>query len=230
MPPGRAPPGTQALTSKERDLQLHLTFILSHSSSYHSAPFSHPGLQPSHRPVTLVGIIPQRSILQQAHRPHKQPRCHYCGNSRTGTHRTAQFPVPTACDPAVPRPHSIDRLITPATNFPDLTSTISAYQPTPFPPSPLSHVAYLPSLVVRRLADFCRSLYNRRGRQPDQLNIAICCTASRQRAADSQARLRRHRSRRTRSRPHSSPSPERDRLLCRKPSTSSDHTRDNSQT
>lgn len=136
VPPGRAPPGTQAITSKERDLQLQLHSILSRSSSYRTAPFSHVGaatISPS-RDNRWHSIRSITSLRAKALPTAQQPRCHYCGNSRTGTHRTAQFPVPTACDPAVPRTPSIDRLITPATNFPNLSSTISACQP-PFPPS-----------------------------------------------------------------------------------------------
>lgn len=43
VPPGRAPPGTQALTSKEREPPASLDTILSHSSSYCTAPFSYIG-------------------------------------------------------------------------------------------------------------------------------------------------------------------------------------------
>lgn len=90
---------------------------MSHSSSYHSAPFSRRVR--NHLAGTSHSLALSHTTHPTASTPTaQQPRCHYCGNSRTGTHRTAQFPVPTACDPAVPRPQSIDRLITPATNLP----------------------------------------------------------------------------------------------------------------
>lgn len=80
VPPGRAPPGTQAIASKERDLQLHLTPV-----SFLIIPYSAlltSGLQPSRRPVTLVGI-PYKASHPTASTPAaQQPRCHHCGNSQ----------------------------------------------------------------------------------------------------------------------------------------------------